>query len=621
MSVGTHRPTDTCGAELHLIVLEKAHDAETLRKLIPAATVTTFDVFLKAEDEEVESLAVERHILALLPADPVPALRDRARVTLDRVREIAHEVRLITWPSWTADTPFNPPNGLDTAGSLLSWVRSLPEAVPPYKPDAGRNGHGGTAQYTTAAESEEDSEPLKTRPWPALPDEAVYHGIAGEIVRSIEPLTESDPLGLLVQLLVMFGNVIGRAPHYVVEATRHHTNENVVLVGQSSQGRKGTSVDRVREPFEAADAGWVQGRIVGGLSSGEGLISAVRDPVWAKQAVKEKGRVVDYEDVMVDEGVADKRLLVLETEFGGVLRVLEREGNKLSALMRQGWDHGNLATLTKSPLKATDAHISIIGHITAEELLALLSRVDAANGFGNRFLWLAVRRTKYLPFGGAPADLARLSAKLAEAADFAQEVGRMAMSHAARKLWESHYVRLTTPPPGALGAVTSRGAPHTLRLAMTYALMDRTASIADDHLSAALALWDASARCAAYIFGDSLGNPDAEKILAALRSARKGLTRSEIRERVFQKNAAASRIAAALELLLRNHLIREERDDATGGRPACRYYAINAVNAKSPPWHAEPETITPPYGVNGVYGVPHEGEREQPEAERETIEL
>jgi primase-polymerase (primpol)-like protein len=45
----------------------------------------------------------------------------------------------------------------------------------------------------------EDETPIESRPWPAPPDEVVYHGLAGEIVRAIEPQTEADPLGLLVQ--------------------------------------------------------------------------------------------------------------------------------------------------------------------------------------------------------------------------------------------------------------------------------------------------------------------------------------------------------------------------------------------------------------------------------------
>src|SRR5262245_52159437 len=122
-------------------------------------------------------------------------------------------------------------------------------------------------------------------------------------------------------------------------------------------GRKGTAADRIRGVLRAVDPVWDETRVMAGLSSGEGLISAVTDPVHESQPIKEKGVVVKYQDVMVDAGVSDKRLLVLETEFGGVLRVLEREGNKLSTLIRQAWDHGTLATLTKSPFRATGAHV------------------------------------------------------------------------------------------------------------------------------------------------------------------------------------------------------------------------------------------------------------------------
>ena len=44
--------------------------------------------------------------------------------------------------------------------------------------------------------------------------------------------------------------------------------------------------------------------------------------------------------------------------------------------------------------------ISVIGHITEDELRARLTRTDVANGFGNRFMFMLVKRSKVLPFGG-----------------------------------------------------------------------------------------------------------------------------------------------------------------------------------------------------------------------------
>jgi hypothetical protein len=127
---------------------------------------------------------------------------------------------------------------------------------------------------------------------------------------------------------------------------------------------------------------------------GEGLIYAVRDRV---EGENKKG-----ETAVLDEGVEDKRLLVLEAELAGVLKVMSREGNTLSPVIRQAWDDGALQTLTKnSPMKATSAHVSMVGHITKAELLRHFTETEAANGFANRFIWLLVKRSKILPFGGS----------------------------------------------------------------------------------------------------------------------------------------------------------------------------------------------------------------------------
>ena len=109
----------------------------------------------------------------------------------------------------------------------------------------------------------------------------------------------------------------------------------------------------------------------------------------------------DQTPEIVDPGVTDKRLLIVEPEFAAALAVMERHGNTLSPLIRKARDGDKLSTLTKaSPLTATDAHISIIGHITEDELKARLTRTDTANGFANRFLFALVERSQELPFGG-----------------------------------------------------------------------------------------------------------------------------------------------------------------------------------------------------------------------------
>ena len=183
--------------------------------------------------------------------------------------------------------------------------------------------------------------------WPTPLGKAAYHGVIGEIVNAIKPQTEADPGAILVQLLVMFGSCIGRTPRFRVGADVHHLNLFATIVGTTAKGRKGMSRNQAQQVFDDVDPEWVK-CIASGLSSGEGIIFAVRDPIVRQHPIKEKGHVVAYEDVIEDSGVSDKRLLAIETEFASPLKVMMRDGNTLSPVLRQAWDGQDLRTLTKT---------------------------------------------------------------------------------------------------------------------------------------------------------------------------------------------------------------------------------------------------------------------------------
>ena len=93
------------------------------------------------------------------------------------------------------------------------------------------------------------------QPWPAPLAPEAFHGIAGEIVRTIEPETEADPAALLFQLLAAVGNMLGAGACIRVEGDRHPPRLFVVQVGRTSKGRKGTSWGRVRRPAGARRRG------------------------------------------------------------------------------------------------------------------------------------------------------------------------------------------------------------------------------------------------------------------------------------------------------------------------------------------------------------------------------
>ncbi len=428
-----------------------------------------------------------------------------------------------------------------------------------------RTQHASTASARSAPASEEAPEPA----WPTMAA-AAYHGLAGDVVRTIEPHSESDPVAVLIQFLACAGSIIGSCPFYQVEGTRHRANLFGVLVGESAKARKGTSWDRISEIVRIADERWYSERAKSGLSSGEGLINEVRDE-------HKKWNAKDNAWEIIDPGISDKRLMVTEPEFASLLAVAERHGSTISSVIRKAWDGGKLATLTRSSsLCATGAHISIIGHITEDELRARLTRTDTANGFGNRFLFLLVRRSKMLPFGGdALADevIFSLGERLKAAIASASIIGRVGWTSSARDAWKTIYGRLSEGQPGLLGAVTSRAEAQSVRLALIYALLDGASNIDLPHIKAALAVWEYAEASAAHIFGASLGDPVADEILRAIQNSPEGVSRTAIRD-LFGRNQSGDRIGAALALLITRGRARFEKR-ISGGRPLEVWSAVD----------------------------------------------
>ena len=406
--------------------------------------------------------------------------------------------------------------------------------------------------------------------WPEPAPEA-RRGLAGEVVMWIAPNTEADHVALLLQFLVSFGNCVGRKPYFLVEGTKHYPNLFAVLAGQTAKARKGTSADRVRQLFEVADPEWTRNCVRGAISSGEGILWSIRDPIYNMK----KGELQ-----CTDPGVEDKRLMLDEREYQQALTVMTRPGNTVSRIIRDAWDgRDHIESLTKnSPARVTEPMISIVSHITIEELRESLDRTAMANGYANRFLFACVRRAQLLPHGGDSSDgaVTYLTPKIEDALATARQRERITMTPAAAKLWQKIYTTLSVEQPGLLGAITARAEAQTLRLALVYALTDGAGEIDVGHLEAALAVWRYCEASVKLIFGDTVGNPVADEILRALRASLiTGLTRSELCLMFRNSQHRAGAIGAGLLLLQKLGLARAEQS-ATGGRPVERWSAISA---------------------------------------------
>ena len=437
---------------------------------------------------------------------------------------------------------------------------------------SSNTGNGAGPAPDDAGSNSPDAEPPPSpaaweQPWPAPLGEAAYHGIIGDIVRLIAPQTEADPAALLLHTLVSCGNCLGRGALIIVEATEHFGNLFAVIAGDTSKARKGTSESWSRRVLRQADPNWEKNQISTGLSSGEGLIERVRDMRIEKKFNKQSKQ---WGSEIVDHGVADKRLLVVEEELSRALHAMRRSDNTLSAVLRQAWDGKRLGIMTRnSPITATDALISLIAHITIVELRAELSDLQAANGFGNRCLFACVKRSKLLPFGGN-VDLAAMfevAARLGEVLKI-HPIRPLYLDTAARVLWENTYAELSKGGTRLFDALTARSEAQAIRVALIYALLDGQSAIGRHHLEAALEIVRYSNASAKYIFGDAVGNATADTILRTLRRNPQGVNRTEIYN-LFGRHTKAGDIAAALAALDEFGLAtcRRKAPASFGGRP------------------------------------------------------
>jgi hypothetical protein len=344
----------------------------------------------------------------------------------------------------------------------------------------------------------------------------------------------------------MAGNEVGPWPHANADGAEHPARLNGLVVGDTARSRKSTAFNQVRRLLRTADPDFIATRVRGGFGSGEALI----------------------DDIAQSE---DKRLWLVEHEFARVLVVAQRDGSILSIIMRQAWDGDRLEARTrKTIVVADDAFMSVIGHITLEDLRTNLKSADAANGFLNRFLVILVRRSKLLPSGQNSDDqeLRGLAREINLALTKARTITEISRSEKAEVMWEKRYNEMAEDNPrGLLGALVARSEAQVLRLSVAYALTDGSAVIKTHHLRAAWALWSYARASAAYVFGRGYV---ADTVLTALvKQGRAGLSRTDISD-LLGHHSTKQEIDAALQALEREDLIESFTTSRSTGRPQTR---------------------------------------------------
>lgn len=421
---------------------------------------------------------------------------------------------------------------------------------------------------------------------PVMPGNA-FPGLLGAIVKAATTNSEAHPVAVASNVLAMFCCAIGRVAFQRIGDATIHARPFLLIVGKSGKARKGTAEHTPREIFRRADALMRQlnstdDRLrvhAGGLSTGEGVGYAIRDPREADEKTGKGG----------DAGVIDKRLLVIESEFANVLAQIKREGNILSSTLRNLWDGRDIEPLTKSTLMTvTRPHVAVIGHITGHELREKSSENDAANGLLNRFLILHVHRPRLvpLPIPTPEAVLNDLAARLSSVIN-AVTAGsphtnnqvEVTLSDQAAQVWCDLYPQITEDHPGKAGSLMARSEVYARMLAMVFALMDKRTVIEPDDLLTALEwvkYWSESIR---YTFLTGEQQEGLDEFTAAVLAAvakQPGITLTEL-QKVWHRHRI-DEVKKSLETLLNSAppLVEMRKDGQSpgGGRAAQRYYIV-----------------------------------------------
>ena len=487
---------------------------------------------------------------------------DAGRKHMRRIAEALDDIAVVAWVEWP-DAPDKGDAADFVVGRSVDDVRALMASASAVPHVSERERSETSERSPTSADLPSPDSLVSQQQWPAPLAPEAFHGLAGEFVRTVEPYTEADPAAILASLLVTVGAMAGPEVHALAGDAEHPARLYILITGDTSKGRKGTSGAPIHTVANLVDPDF---DMAGGLSSGEGLIYHVRDPI-EKMVQVGRGKSRHPELQVVDPGVEDKRLLVRESEFATVLRVLQREGNSLSAVMRTAWESSDLRTLTKNaPLRSTGAHVAVLAHVSKEELLRYLDRTDLANGFINRFIIIAAKRQRLLPNGGnVPYEVLQgFADRLRDVVTWAQEPRLILRDEVAERMWAEVYPVLSEGRPGLLGAATNRAEAQALRLQVMYALLDRSPVIRPEHVLAALAVWQYADASARWVFGDALGDTIADAIIGALR-LRREMTRTDISD-LFGRHVPRNRIEQALNLLLSSERITRSMEK-TLGRP------------------------------------------------------
>ena len=369
-------------------------------------------------------------------------------------------------------------------------------------------------------------------PLPERMDPKAFRGVIGEIVRRVQKDTEACPEAILGQFLVAFASRVGSRPRWRHDFSVVGCNLFLTLVGPTGCGKQ-MAWKATAWLLGRSDPTWDSKTVRKGLTSGEGLITALKNQGGS--------------------------ILCVIPELGELLSNMKRDKSNLSHVIRDAFDGGSLQVQrSKDPLEIADAFVNLIAHGTSTDVKRGITADEISNGFANRWMYLHTYQARSLPFGGdfesIVGALDPIIPLVFDALDFAREDAcfnhPIGMDDEARALWGQIYDGLRNRPETAHGQVTKRAAPIVMKLALLYAILDLSPVIRLPHLEAALAFWDYCDQTSRHFFGDAMVDAKLEKLEELLSGSTVGLTRTDINRKLWGGRLKSAELDAVIQSAL-----------------------------------------------------------------------
>jgi hypothetical protein len=463
-------------------------------------------------------------------------------------------------------------------------------------------------------------------------DSPAFHGLLGEYARLLHVGREADPGWILLAAVTGCGFLIGPYPFYSMGGSKQRANLFAVAVGSSSSRKsapwdefyrrcvvealkhtlaslptprpstpptsniKVTLTEKEQKITEKAAELRATFGVLSGSVSGEALIRKIKE----------------YTNL-------DMPMLYDESEFGTLLTSAQRDGMTLGQELRKAYDGKRLSynSQAKGDFVVEEGHyFCLYSNITPIELANTMTKNEAANGFGNRFLWcygdkrhritydarnLAYSDEELADMSGedrallstmrgsvATIDEARLGEickEIIKRCDEASNRGEVRMSPSAYELFDTMCGELDHDhPTGLADALIARGGNHVVRLSLVYALMDNSKLIQPVHLKAAWAMWQHCRNSIVWLqknreaittttvhgvpFEKELQGT-IDRIVVMLQQSPEGLSRSAIAASIPSKKRFGAFTSKAIDALLEANRVTETvQQTGERGRPS-----------------------------------------------------